>query len=132
MEDNQQSECIVSTVIPITKENKGQKSKKCCQCSYVSSYAGRLTTHLKTHGKQKSNKCNQCDYTCSQASGLRTHLKTHTGEKLNKCKRKPFENSRLKLPPRLGKTPTSETIFSLIGNNFFEIRQQGLTYRQQN
>ena len=31
----------------------------------------------------KSNKCNQCDYVSSHAGNLRTHLKTHNGEKQN-------------------------------------------------
>ena len=30
---------------------------------------------------EKSNKCNQCDYASSWAGNLRTHLKMHSGEK---------------------------------------------------
>ena len=36
------------------------------------------------HSGEKSNKCNQCDYASSYASNLRAHLKTHSGEKSNK------------------------------------------------
>ena len=35
--------------------------------------------------REKSNKCNQCEYASSYASALKTHLKKHTGEKSNKC-----------------------------------------------
>ena len=34
-----------------------------------------------SHSGEKSNKCNQCDFASSYASALRTHLKTHSGEK---------------------------------------------------
>ena len=34
---------------------------------------------------EKSNKCNQREYSSSYANALRAHLKTHSGEKLNKC-----------------------------------------------
>ena len=42
---------------------------------------GPLRTRLKTHSGEKSNKCNQCDYASSWANNVRTHLKTHSGEK---------------------------------------------------
>ena len=42
-----------------------------------------LRAHLKTHGGEKSNKCHQCNYGSSWADVLRTHLKTHSGEKSN-------------------------------------------------
>ena len=62
-----------------------EKSNKCNQCDFASSYASTLKTHLKTHSGEKTNKCNQCDYASSNASALKTHLKTHNGEKPNKC-----------------------------------------------
>ena len=62
-----------------------EKTNKCNQCDYASSYPGNLKKHLKTHSGEKSNKCNQCDYASIQASSLKTHLKTHSGEKSNKC-----------------------------------------------
>ena len=68
----------------VRKTNKAMRSNKCNQCDFVSSQAGPLRTHLKTHG-EKQNKCNQCDYASSQASNLRTHSKTHSGEKSNNC-----------------------------------------------
>ena len=39
------------------------------------------TTFENAHG-EKSNKCNQCDYASSWAGHLRRHLKTHNGEKI--------------------------------------------------
>ena len=32
-----------------------------------------------SHSGEKSNKCNQCDFASSYASALRTHFKTHSG-----------------------------------------------------
>ena len=66
-------------IIDHTKE----KSNKCYQCDYASSYASALKTHMKKHTGEKSNKCSLCDYTSSQASNLRTHMKKHTEEKSN-------------------------------------------------
>ena len=36
-----------------------------------------------SHGGEKSNKCHQCNYGSSWADVLRTYLKTHSGEKSN-------------------------------------------------
>ena len=58
------------------KINNAIESNKCNQCDFVSSRAGDLRRHLKTHSGEKPNKCNQCDYACSDPSGLRSHLKT--------------------------------------------------------
>ena len=68
------------------KTHSGEKSNKCNQCNFASSYASGLMRHLKTHTGEKSNKCNLCDYASSQAGHLRIHLKTHSGEKPNKRK----------------------------------------------
>ena len=38
-------------------DNSGEKSNKCSQCNYASSWAGNLRMHLKTHSGEKSNKC---------------------------------------------------------------------------
>ena len=57
------------------KTHSGEKSNKCNQCDYASSYVSVLKTHLKMHSGEKPNKCNQCDYASSQASHLRTHLR---------------------------------------------------------
>jgi len=62
------------------KLHSGEKSNKCNQCDYASSFASDLRTHLKRHSGEKSNKCSQCDYASIYASTLRTHLK-HTVEK---------------------------------------------------
>ena len=35
--------------------NSGEKSNKCSQCNYASSWAGNLRMHLKTHNAEKSN-----------------------------------------------------------------------------
>ena len=75
-----------STLIEDTfKKMSGEKSNKCSQCDFASSWAGDLRIHLKTHIGEKSNKCNQCDFAFTQAGDLRKHLKTHSGEKSSKC-----------------------------------------------
>ena len=63
------------------KTRSGEKSNKCIQCEYASSYASNLKSHLKKHSGEKSNKCNQCDYASSTASNLSRHLKKHSVEK---------------------------------------------------
>ena len=37
----------------------------------------------KTHSGEKSNKCNQCMFASSYTSALRTHLKRHSGGHIN-------------------------------------------------
>ena len=49
----------------VKKENIAIKSNKCNQCDYVSSHAGHVREHFRTHGGEKTNKCNQCDYATS-------------------------------------------------------------------
>ena len=63
----------------VQMKNK-EKSHKCNQCEYASTYAGNLKSHLKSHTGEKSNKCNQCDYASSRADDLIKHLKMHGGE----------------------------------------------------
>ena len=63
------------------KTHSGEKSNKCNQCDYASSWVDALITH----SGEKTNKCNQCDFASSQARLLSQHLKTHSGEKPNKC-----------------------------------------------
>ena len=67
--------------VKVVMKTNAEKSNKCNQCDYASSYLGNLRAHLKTHSGEKSNKCNQCDYASSQLGHLKTHLKTHGGEK---------------------------------------------------
>ena len=76
--------------IPKNMNDNVIKINKCNQCDYVSSHAGNLRTHFKTHSGEKSNKCNQCDFASVQAGDLRRHLKSHSGEKSNKCKQCDF------------------------------------------
>ena len=76
---------LFSTLSRHLKMHSGEKSNKCNQCDYASSYASSLRTHVKTHGGQKLNKCVQCVFSSSQAGNLRTHLKIHSGEKLYHC-----------------------------------------------
>ena len=71
-----------------------EKSNKCNQCDFASSYASALRRHLKTHSGEKPNRCNQCDYASSQASDLRKHLTIHSGEKPNKCTQCEYASSR--------------------------------------
>ena len=57
------SENSVNVDIPLRNTNdEGEKSNKCNQCDYASSWASHLRTHLKTHSGEKLNKVNQCDY----------------------------------------------------------------------
>ena len=58
------SDAIVKVAIKET--NIGEKTNKCNQCKYVSSWTSALKTHLKIHSGEKSNKCNQYDYASSQ------------------------------------------------------------------
>ena len=37
-------------------------ANNCNNCNFVSSEAGSLRKHLKTHSGEKPNKCNHCDY----------------------------------------------------------------------
>ena len=67
------------------KIHSGEKSNKCNQCDFVSSYASALRVHLKTHRGEKSNKCNQCDFASAEARDLIRHFIRHSGEKPNKC-----------------------------------------------
>ena len=69
----------------IELKNKTEKSNKCKECSFATSRADHLRTHLRTHSGEKPNKCKQCEYACSDPSALRTHFKIHSGEKPNKC-----------------------------------------------
>merc|ERR1712243_308799 len=84
------------------KLHSGEKSNKCNQCDYASSFASDLRTHLKRHSGEKSNKCIQCNKSFNRAEHLISHMhklqqiiqsckhfedtfKTHSGEKSNKC-----------------------------------------------
>ena len=53
-----------------SKEAEKERSNKCSQCDYASSYAHDLRTHLKTHSGEKPYKCNQCNYASSQEGNL--------------------------------------------------------------
>ena len=57
------------------KTHSGEKSNKCNQCNYESSYVSNLRVHMKTHNGEKSKKCNQCEYLCVQASNVGSHQK---------------------------------------------------------
>ena len=61
-------------------KHSGEKSNKCKQCDFKNAHSGNLRRHLKTHNGEKSNKCNQCDYASSQPSNLKIHFKTRSGE----------------------------------------------------
>ena len=64
--------------IPIKETRNKEKSKKCDQCDFASSWASSFKLHLKTHSGEKSNKCNQCDYASSEAGNLRRHSEIHS------------------------------------------------------
>ena len=98
-----------------TSRNGGEKSNKCNQCEYVSSHAGNLKRHLKTHSREKLNQCdfassdsgtlgvhlkthseenpNQWDFTSFGTGTLGVHLKTHSGENPNQCNQCEFASS---------------------------------------
>ena len=76
------------------KTHNGERTNKCNQCDFASSYASALRRHLKNHSGEKPYKCNQCDYASSKAGNLRAHLKTHSGEKSNKCNQCDYASSR--------------------------------------
>ena len=48
---------------------------------YVYSDPSTLRTHLKRYSGNKSNKCNQCNFASTWPANLRVHLKSHSGEK---------------------------------------------------
>ena len=79
--------------VPKRETNHAEKSNKCNQCDFVSSFASALRRHLKTHIGEKSNKCSQCDYASSHTGTLGRHLKRHSGEKPNKCNQCDFVSS---------------------------------------
>ena len=79
---------------PILKTHIVEKSNKCNQCDYASSFASHLRTHLKIHNGKKSHKCNQCDYVSYQSGHSRVYLKTHTGEVTHKCNQCDFASSQ--------------------------------------
>ena len=54
-----------------------EKSNKCTQFNYSSSYKHVLITHLKIHSGEKTNKCNQCNFASIHASSLKIHFKMH-------------------------------------------------------
>ena len=85
--------------------DEGEKSNKCNQCDYASSWAGALRTHLKLHSGEKSNKCNQCDFASSYTSALRTHLKTHSNLKKLKIHSGVHLPLSLLPPPNLSHLP---------------------------
>ena len=93
------------------KEHSGEKSNKCNQCGYASSYIGALKTHLKTHSVERSSKCNQCTFASFHASSLRVHLKMHSGEKPNKCNQCTMGRAQCKTGNR--KVSTSPLILSV-------------------
>ena len=83
-----------STLIEDTFKNmSGEKSNKCSQCDFASSYASSLSIHLKMHSGEKSNKFNLCDYASSWAGDLKKHMKMHSGEKTNKCNQCDYASS---------------------------------------
>ena len=62
------------------KTHSGEKLNKC------NLYASTLKTHINgKHNRERSHKCNQCEFASSFSSSLRTHSKKHSGEKPNKC-----------------------------------------------
>ena len=58
-----------------------EKSKKCNQCGFASSYVSNFKAHMKMHSGEKSNKCSQCDFVSFHAGNLRKRVVTHGGGK---------------------------------------------------
>ena len=70
--DDDISKSGVNVDVPLRNtNNEGEKSNKCNQCDYASSYPSNLRKHFKTHSVVKSNKCNQCNYASVYASALK-------------------------------------------------------------
>ena len=55
----------------------GEKPNKYNLCEYTSFDASALRIHLSAHnkGREKSNKCNQRNYASSYTSSLKNHMK---------------------------------------------------------
>ena len=49
--------------------------------------------HLKTHSGEKSSKCNQCEFASSYVNSLRGHMKIHNREKIE-CEMCEFKTSK--------------------------------------
>ena len=97
------------TLENLPSSHSGEKSNKCNQCDFASSYASALRAHLKTHSGEKPNKCNQCDFASSQAGNLRVHLKTHSREKPNI-----YQSNLPSLPTYLTFLPEKPTCFNSV------------------
>ena len=60
------------------KRHTGEKMHKCTHCNYSS-----LRLLENAFENKQPNKCNQCSYASSPAGHLKTHLQTHSSEKPN-------------------------------------------------
>lgn len=58
----------------------GHKPYKCDQCSYTTTTATQLKTHINAkHIKDKRYLCRTCEFACADSSNLSKHEKTHLG-----------------------------------------------------
>ena len=72
--------CNYSSLRLLENAFENKQPNKCNQCSYASSPAGHLKTHLQTHSSEKPKKCNQRSYASSRESNLRSHMKRRTNQ----------------------------------------------------
>ena len=63
----------------------GEKPFVCTQCSYSSTTADNLKTHLRIHSGEKPFSCTQCEFSCTRVSYLKKHMLEHSGEKPFRC-----------------------------------------------
>ena len=76
----------------------GEKPFVCTQCSYSSTTADNLKTHLRIHSGEKPYRCTQCEFSCTRVSYLKKHMLEHSGEKPFRCDQWNYSCARATMP----------------------------------
>ena len=76
----------------------GEKPFVCTQCSYSSTTADNLKTHLRIHSGEKPFSCTQCEFSCTRVSYLKKHMLEHSGEKPFRCDQWNYSCARATMP----------------------------------
>lgn len=79
---NSSSSSLVSEQYP---KSNNERIFSCSYCSYSTSAASNLKSHVMIHTKEKPHKCTFCSKTFIQSSNLKRHVRIHTGEKPYVC-----------------------------------------------